>query len=194
MPMIYLMRHPCAVVNSRVQLGRDSDLARMFFSQPQLMEDHLRPFRSEMERAKDDFKRHVFIWCVENYVPMRHLHAGDVHLMFYENVCEDPQGELHRLASYLGADIDERAMRNFGKPSVQARKHHGGRTSAIVTGASLVEAWKSYVSPERVKRAVEILRLFGLETIYDEDPRPRAKSANAMFSPSSNGPTVQASR
>ncbi len=194
MPMIYLMRHPCAVVNSRIQLGRDCDLARMFFSQPQLMEDHLEPFRGEMERARDDFERHVFIWCVENYVPMRQLHAGDAHLIFYENVCENPEGELQRLAAFLGAAFDERAMRNVGKASVQARKYHGGRTSAIVTGASLVEAWKTYVSAERVKRAVEILRLFGLEAIYDEDPRPRAQSGHAMFSPSSNGPTVQASR
>lgn len=194
MPMIYLMRHPCAVVNSRLQLGRDSDLERMFFSQPELMADHLEPLRAEMERAKDDFERHMFIWCVENYVPMRQLHAADVHLIFYENVCENPQAELDRLAAYLGAAFDERAMRNVTKPSVQARKHHGGRTSAIVTGASLVEAWKAYVSPERVKRAVEILRLFGLDAVYGEGPRPHAGAARAMFSPSSNESTVQASR
>lgn len=193
MPMIYLMRHPCAVVHSRIQLGRDCDLGRMFFSQPQLMEDHLEPFRSEMEQARDDFERHVFIWCVENYVPMRQLRAGDAHLIFYENVCDDPEAELQRLAAFLGAVFDERAMRNVEKPSVQARKHHGGRTSAIVTGANLVEAWRAYVSPERVKRAIEILRLFGLEAIYGEDPRPRVRTADAMFSPSSNGPAVQAS-
>jgi len=55
MPMIYLMRHPCAVINSRMQLGRDCDLSRQFFAQPELMRDHLEPFRADMERAKDDF-------------------------------------------------------------------------------------------------------------------------------------------
>lgn len=194
MPMIYLMRHPCAVVNSRLQLARDCDLGRMFLSQPQLMEDHLGPFRAEMERVKDDFERHVFIWCVENYVPMRQLRVGDVHVVFYEKICEDPEGEVRRLDSYLGVGYDARALSNVAKPSVQARKHHAGGTSAIVTGASLVEAWRRYVSPQRVKRAVEILRLFGLEAIYDEDPRPRERGVQAMFSPNPNGPTVQASR
>ena len=194
MPMIYLMRHPCAVVNSRLQLDRDCDLGRMFLSQPQLMADHLEPFRAEMERVKDDFERHVFIWCVENYVPMRQLRGGDVHVVFYENICEDPEGEVRRLDEHLRVAYDERALRNVAKPSVQARKHHAGGTSAIVTGASLVEAWRAYVAPERVKRAVEILRLFGLEAIYDEDPRPHANAARTMFSPNPNGPTVQASR
>ena len=194
MPMIYLMRHPCAVVNSRLQLERDSDLGRMFLSQPELMADHLEPFRAAMERVGDDFERHVFIWCVENYVPMRQLRAGDVHLVFYERICEDPEGEVRRLAAYLGAGYDERALRNVAKPSVQARKHHAGGTSAIVTGASLVEAWKAYVSPERARRAIEILRLFGLDAVYDEDPRPHDGAADKMFSPIPHGGAVQATR
>ncbi len=181
MPMIYLMRHPCAVVNSRMQLGRDSDLQRQLLSQPRLMADHLEPFRSAMESAADDFERHVFIWCAENYVPMRQLRRGDAHVVFYERVCTDPEGQLQALWAYLGTPFDERALRAVSKPSVQARKYHAGGTSAIVTGASLVDAWRKYVPPERVKRALEIVRLFGLDAIYGEDAMPAARADDMLF-------------
>jgi hypothetical protein len=181
MPMIYLLRHPCAVVNSRMQLGRDCDLSRQFFTQAALMSDFLEPFRAEMERATDDFERHVYIWCVENYVPMRQLAKGDAHLIFYEHVCTDPRAELQRLCAYLGTDFDERALESIEKPSVQARRYHGGGTSAIVTGASLVDAWRKYVTPDRVRSTIEILRRFGLDSVYGEDAMPKTGAAEAMF-------------
>ena len=177
MPIVYLMRHPCAVVNSRIQLHRDSDLRRLFFAQPELMTDFLEPFRGAMEAAEDEFERHLFIWCVENYVPFRQLAASDVHLVFYEHVCTDPKTELEKLRAFLGLPFDERALERVSKPSVQARKFHGGGTSAIVTGANLVDAWKKYVDPERVRRAEEILALFGLDAIYGRDSMPNAGAA-----------------
>ena len=181
MPIIYLMRHPCAVVNSRVQLQRNSDIAKHLLSQPFLMADHLEPFRKEMERAKDDFEAQLFIWCVENYVPLKQLRSTEVHLLFYERICTDPRGELARLSAYLQQPFDELALAALDKPSVQARKYHGGGTSAIVTGASLVDAWRQYVPADRVKRAVEILSMFGLDAIYAEDSMPHVEAADAML-------------
>lgn len=180
MPIVYLMRHPCAVVNSRMALERDSDLARQFFGQPQLMEDYLEPFRSAMEAAKDDFDRHMYIWCVENYVPLKQLAPSDVHLVFYERVCTDPRTELEKLHLYLGLPFDEGALDRVSKPSIQARKHHGG-TSAIVTGASLVDAWKQYVTPDRLRRAEDILAMFGLDAIYGHDSMPSTGGAERML-------------
>jgi hypothetical protein len=181
MPIVYLMRHPCAVVNSRMQLQRDSDLARQFFGQPDLMADHLEPFRSAMLAAKDDFERHMYIWCVENYVPFRQLAPSDVHLVFYEDVCTNPRSVLQKLRAYVGLPFDERALERVSKPSVQARKYHGGGTSAIVTGASLVDAWRKYVTPERAGRAQQILASFGLDAIYGADSMPNPAAAVRML-------------
>jgi hypothetical protein len=181
MPVIYLMRHPCAVVNSRLQLGRNSDLEKHFLSQPRLVADYLGPFRDAMLAAEDDFERHVFIWCIENYVPFRRLTQSDVHLTFYEHVCTDPRGELEKLRAFLGLQFDERALERVSKPSVQARKLHGGGTSAIVTGADLVDGWRKYVSEERIRRTVEILSLFGLDAIYGAGSMPDSAAAQRML-------------
>jgi hypothetical protein len=185
MPLIYLMRHPCAVVNSRMQLQRNSDLQKHFLSQPLLMADHLAKFRDAMLAAADDFERHVYIWCIENYVPFRQLAAGDVHLVFYEHVCTDPRAELERLRAFVGLPFDERALDRVDKPSIQARKLHGGGTSAIVTGANLVDSWRKYVPPERVRKTIEILKTFGLDAIYGGDSMPDADAARTMLA--SNG-------
>ena len=181
MPMIYLMRHPAAVVNSRMQLERNSDLEKHFLSQPELVQDHLAPFVSAMRGAKDDFERHAFIWCIENYVPLRTLRPGDVHFVFYENVCVDPRTELEQLRSFVGLPFDERALDAVSKPSVQARKLHGGGTSAIVTGASLVDGWRKFVPPDRVAKLLDIVSLFGLDGIYGSGSMPDAAAVDRLL-------------
>jgi hypothetical protein len=77
--------------------------------------------------------------------------------------------------------FDERALDIVDRPSVQARKLHGGGTSAIVTGASLIDAWRKYVPQDRIARALEILRLFGLDAIYGGDSMPDAAAADRML-------------
>ena len=134
-----------------------------------------------MEAAKDEFERHLFIWCVENYVPLKQLEPHDVHVVFYEDVCTDPKAVLEKLRAYVGLPFDERALERVSKPSIQARKYHGGGTSAIVTGASLVDGWKKYVPADRVRRAQEILSTFGLDTLYGADGLPNADAAQRMM-------------
>lgn len=192
MRIIYLMRHPCAVANSRVQLRRNADLEKHFLTQPQLVEDHLGPFVGAMRAAQDDFERHVFIWCVENYVPFRQLASGDVHVLFYEHVCAEPRRELERLRSFVGLPFDERALDRVSRPSIQARKLHGGGTSAIVTGADLIDGWRKFVTPERIRRTVEIVSLFGLDGIYGSGSMPDAGAAAAMHA--ANGARSEARR
>ena len=53
------------------------------------------------------------------------------------------------------------------KPSAMVRAE-----SAIFTGENLVDGWSQYISESQMKRALEILGLFGLDKIYGEDARP----------------------
>ena len=58
-PIIFLMRHPCAVVSSRMELGwaTDSDI-RPFLSQPELMADHLCDHLEFIHNAKTEEENH----------------------------------------------------------------------------------------------------------------------------------------
>jgi hypothetical protein len=172
LPIILLLRHPCAVVASRLALGWKDKLFETM-EQRDLVEDFLLPVEAEIRAARDDFERHLFLWCIDNYVPLRQLGPGTVHLAFYENLLAHPEEELRRLFAFLGEDFDGRAHRNLGRPSPLSRKD-------APQGPSL-DGWRGQVSGRRVERAVEILGLFGLDRVYAEGAMPNPSGAYALM-------------
>jgi hypothetical protein len=168
MHMILLLRHPCAVANSRNQLRRRwKPSLDSYLSQSELVEDFLEPFVEEMRSARTDFERHVFSWCLENYVPLKQLGRGEIHLMYYEYLCEDPEGEVKRLFAFLGKNFDESVLQKMKQPSLFSRPG-----SAVLAGERLVGGWREHVTDAQLQRAVEILSLFGLDKVYSEEAMP----------------------
>lgn len=167
MPLVLLLRHPCAVTNSRLTLGW-KDILDDTMEQRDLIQDFLSPFESEIRAAEGDFERSIFLWCIENYVPLMQLREKDSFtVVFYEDLCVDPEKEIRRLFSFLGKPPDEVVRGSVRRPSRLSR-----RESAVVLGKRPADSWKSSVDTRQVEKAVEILTLFGLERIYGENPMP----------------------
>ncbi len=169
--IILLFRHPCAVACSKLKLKWGDHLEEIF-SQDELVEDFLKPFENEVNKRNDIFEKYILLWCIENYIPLKQFNKDEIHLTFYENFCINPGDELQRLYSFLNKGFDEKANINFKTPSLLSRKE-----SAIITGDSLIGSWKKHITNEQVKRAFDILTLFGLEKIYDEDSIPDIDNA-----------------
>jgi Sulfotransferase family len=167
MPIILLLRHPCAVVASRLDLGWKDNLSDTM-EQKELVEDYLLPMEAEIRAAKDAFERHLFLWCIDNYIPLKQLGPQDVHLAFYENLLACPQAELMSLFSFLGEDFDDCLYRRLGRPSPLSRKN-APRPSP--------EGWRTRVSVCQLERTMEILRLFGLDRLYGEGSMPEPSFA-----------------
>jgi sulfotransferase family protein len=185
MPIILLLRHPCAVASSKTRLRRirHPTLRRRwmprlndYLSQSDLVEDFLEPFVEEMRSARDDFERDIFSWCVENYVPLKQFGPGEMHLTYYERLCEDPNDELGRLGTFLGRSFDNSVLERVNRPSKLSRPK-----SAILSGESLVADWRKVVTDAQLERAVEILGLFGLDEIYSEEPMPNTGGARTLM-------------
>jgi hypothetical protein len=175
--MVLLLRHPCAVAHSQIQLGWGPDVED-FLSQRELVEDFLLPFEDEMRSAKTDFERHVFSWCVENYVPLKMLKRGEVHLTFYENLSEYPKDEVERLFAFLGKDFDASVFERMKKPSLLSREG-----SAVLSGERLVGGWRRHVTDRQLGRALEILGHFGLDGVYSGKVMPDPDGALALMEP-----------
>ena len=173
MPIILILRHPCAVAASKLALGWKDNLASVM-DQEDLVEDHLKPFESEIRAANTDFERHVFLWCIENYVPLRQLSPDDTHLVFYEELLSYPEKEILSLFSFLGRDFDDRVYETLDRPSPMSRR--GTTAGDLIPGG-----WRGVVDESMMKRAVQILSLFGLDRIYGEGPMPDPEGAHAMM-------------
>ena len=173
-PVIFLMRHPCAVAQSRMDMGWLTDLGKWFLAQPELVEDLLTPFASAMRHASTEWERQIFAWCVENYVPLVQCGTRDIHVVFYENFCLDPGAELSKLGQFLGTPFDDRVNRVLVRPSHTVRTGQLGQGfSSVVSGANRVDGWRTSVSEPDLERAVEILKLFGLDSMYGAESTPR---------------------
>jgi hypothetical protein len=181
-PIILLFRHPCAVANSWLKLGwGKEDLGirtdiEVCLSQEELMEDFLEPFRMNIENAQSDFEKHVFFWCMQYYVPIRQFKHGEIHLCFYENLCENPHEEIERLFVFLSRRFNKKVLCTLRTPSTVSRKD-----SAIVKGTSLIDSWRTHITDQDLEKALDILSLFGLDAIYSDDSMPNVAAAYELL-------------
>ncbi len=173
-PIIFLMRHPCAVANSRMQLNWPSS-TDVFLSQNELVKDHLAPFVNEIEKITGDFEGHIVNWCIENYIPLKLLKPGDAHITFYEDIIADRSREVQRIFSFLQQPVPRISEKVFNRPSALARDG-----SAVNQGKSPLLEWQEHVSKEQIQRTLEILRLFGLDYLYNEQPHPLIASGDVL--------------
>ncbi|MBU0678896.1 MAG: sulfotransferase domain-containing protein [Verrucomicrobia bacterium] len=169
MPIILVVRHPCAVAHSKIQLNWHTQLDE-FLDQPELMKDWLEPFLQEMMSARTDIERHVFMWCIENYVPLKQLERDEYHLIFYEHLWTQPATEAARLFDYLHRDYDPEAfLAAVNRPTSMVRAN-----TTVSRDDNPATSWMGYLSRTEIEQAMRVVELFGMDTIYGPGPMPKA--------------------
>jgi hypothetical protein len=176
MPIVLLVRHPCAAACSMTRLGYGRYPMSVFLNQPELVEDHLAPYVDLIRSTVDEFDGRVLRWCIQHKVLFSQLEAGDVHLMFYEELCDDPHGSFEAMFSYLGRPYDEVARRAVHRPSRLSGDH-----SAILGGSPSVDAWRGSISAGQLERAMGFLDAFGLSDVYGASVRPDRRAVEARL-------------
>jgi len=171
-PIILILRHPCAVANSKLNIVKKhfrltSDPLDEFLSQDQLVDDFLRPYKVEMKKSKTDFETFIFMWCIEYLVPLTQFKEGEIHITFYENLCINPQQEIKNIFSFINRSYSTEVIKKITIPSPVSRKN-----SAINSGTNLIKSWRKNITEKQIQRALEILNLFGLDRIYSDYDLP----------------------
>ncbi len=93
--------------------------------------------------------------------------SGEIHSAFYKNICTKPEQEIDNISRFLGKPYEQKAFDAVGVPSTLCRTE-----SLIPSSNSLIENFKNHITDKQIKKAVEILGLFGLNRIYSEDSMP----------------------
>jgi hypothetical protein len=176
MPLILLLRHPCAILKSRRRLGLKMSGIAGYLKQPQLVADYLVPYQADMERASP-LEAFFFRWCVDTLIPLRQLKKSELHVAFFEDFCIQPQRELSRLFSFLGKHVDQRVFTVLDRPSSQAWRS-GEKLPSRLT---LAQNWQDGLSGVELRTAQHAMRLFGLDSLYRDDGTPDLASALRLF-------------
>ena len=167
-PIVFIIRHPCAVVHSRMALGwaTDGDIAP-FLSQPNLIEDHLRNHLDIIKSVTTDEEKHAVIWSISNLVPLRQLASGDVKTVFYEDLHRQPENEIRKIFEFIRQPFDPKINHNMSRPSQTTRA-----TSAVVTNSDRIAHWRTRLEPAQIENILRVVKAFGLEHLYGETDQP----------------------
>lgn len=163
-PLLFVVRHPCAVVLSRMELdwAARGDIEPML-AQNDLIEDFLSDKLDIIERAQTVEEQHAVIWCIHHLVPISQFQPQIGSTIFYENLCTQPRVEIPRIFQTIGQEYQDTVFRLVQRPSVTTRP-----TSAVVTGESQIKRWQERLSASQIDRILNIVRQFGLDYIYGD--------------------------
>ena len=170
-PIILLLRHPCAVALSQIKNKFINDL-NDFLNAEELVKDFLQPFVDRIKSAQNEFEKSIYLWCIQNYVPLKQFKEGKIHVAFYENFCNKPEFEISRLFSFLNLKYDDRVYEQLKRASRTAWE---GK-QVIISGNHTINGWKKELSDHEIKKALNILKTFGLDKIYTDDAMPNESS------------------
>ena len=169
-PIVCILRHPCAVVLSRFQKGwGDKDLD-IIMAQKRLIQDFLQPYLDIINDATSIFQRMACIWCIETLVPLKIMKPEDWILVSYEDLVLNPIITINKILKYCKIDAVNNKDLIQSTPSLTVE-----RTSAIIQKKNPLEVWKYKLSPNEINEILDIVRSFSLDWLYDEEIIPKKK-------------------
>ena len=78
-----------------------------------MVEDYLEPFAELIERigaGDDPIAKHIAVWCVINYVPLKQFSKDELHVLFYEDVVENTNAEVNRFWQALSPERQKKSV------------------------------------------------------------------------------------
>jgi hypothetical protein len=157
--VLYLLRHPCAVIASRMKLRWETHLD-VFLDQPELMQDHLAPYADAILGAETEAQKHAVMWCVENLIPLRQLADSNWIFCTYEKLCAEPRKETERILRDFGLDLTGARLEALNEHS----RTCSGR--APETTVNFLADWQDSLPADARRDIAATLDRFGID-LYD---------------------------
>lgn len=184
LPVVYLLRHPLASASSAASMRWDLFFESML-AQPALFDGPLRDVAGlvhELATDDDPVVPHVVRWCIENAVLTRLLEPDRVHVLFFESLVDDVDGQLRLIDTHLsggGPDrfpVHRREPASADRPSLSDYR----RETREASGEDRLTRWTRELTDATVERCLEVVDAFGLGRIYGRDPRPRLAASEVL--------------
>lgn len=160
--IVFLIRHPCAAIGSRMKQrdpNFDADMTEIL-CQSELMRDFLEPFRERIRSSVTPLRRHTILWCVENFVPLCQAKSRDWLVCCYEDFLTDRDGAFERIFKY--ADLEPSFSTKWEKKRLVSNPTHD---------SGLPRPWHAPLSEAEGEEVLEVCEEFGIQ-LYGRRPFP----------------------
>jgi len=168
--IVYLLRHPIPNSLSRHQFPRLD-----FFCGSQYIKDNLLSEKQYGEVKKivtngSHLEKGIVSWCFQNFMPLKDMDTNDWIFLTYEELLLNTEAVCKCLMDALDLSDYDALMRAVNRPAVNISMSDS-QTLKIMKNPNerlrkmnLVRKWKNIVNDEEERNAMDILKLFGLDT------------------------------
>jgi len=114
-----------------------------------------------IRNSKTDEEKHAIIWSVSNLVPLKQFNPGELKIVYYENLCTQPETELTWIFDAIHQRFEHSMVKQISQPSLTTKS-----TSAVVTGTNKIAQWKNVLSTTQIENILRVVEAFGLDYLY----------------------------
>jgi hypothetical protein len=158
-PILFVIRHPCAVVLSRMEHGWDPDKEiRLVLAQPALGTDHLGELYEGLRHLRSREEKHAAIWGVCNRVPLCQPERAGLKVFRYENLVDRPDTEVPALFRAAGLTADDRILKRVPRASQTSSPWHGP-----LEAGERKWRWTQVLNADQIRRILAVAHEFGPE-------------------------------
>jgi len=175
-PIIYILRHPCAVVNSWVKLGWGTVDWKSLLSQELLLNDFFEPYLNVFNKADTSIKQNACIWCAEQLVPLNTMNYKDWIVITYEDLCQNAKNEIEKIFNYINIDKKINTLNAQRIIPTTVRKD-----SAILKKKDPLKTWQWELSRNEIEQILEIVKNFSLDIIYNSSIIPHKNNLEKIL-------------
>ncbi len=155
-PPILLIRHPCAVVASQIREGSWSHPAPPELPPPLADVSEIRRIVDRLETREQILAAQ---WAIDYRIPCFSPERHRWELVVYEQLAQNPRGELQRILSLWSDVLPQSASVLASKPS----------STTHASGISGLYGWTRRLSRGQIGRILDVVRAFDLH-MYNDDP------------------------
>jgi hypothetical protein len=167
-PQVLIIRHPCAVVSSWLNLGwsPDRDIVAML-EQSKLVEDFFNDKLEYIQQFQTLEERIAFVWCANYLVPLCQPRMKGLHIVFYEYLITQPEIEIPKLFKAVDRAYDLSILKSLDKPSTTSKQKSGATNLT-----DRINGWNKMLNAEQVQRILSVVENFNLDSLYNESGYP----------------------
>ncbi len=159
---VLLVRHPCAVIASHLRQGwvlKHPPICPEFFD----AYPHTRKLVQGLTGPEEYL---AALWSMRHFVPLQHRGKPWLHVVCYEHLVMQGADRFQQLMADLQFDRSAANNLDMGRPSQMAKER--SRTDQV---ARALGAWQHELSPDMVRRILNVVHEFGL-ALYNDDLEP----------------------
>jgi hypothetical protein len=172
--IVFIVRHPCATIASRMAQGWRATGARIAVKQRAARRrfPHLEPLCRHLD---DPFEVMAARWCLKNYVPLS-LRPRPFHLIAYESLATRGASDLVPVFADWKLDIPTAITRAIGRASATTKAGAVYRTMH----RQPIDQWTRTLTGDQIERILRVVHSFGMD-FYTDAPEPDYERLNTVL-------------